>query len=62
MPDGLQQVAEINPFTTVSDAVRSFWINTPANSDRWVAFIEVFALIAIFAPLAVARYRTVAAK
>ncbi len=62
MPDGLQQVAEINPFTTVSDAVRSVWINTPANSDRWVAFIEVFALIAIFAPLAVARYRTVAAK
>jgi ABC-2 type transport system permease protein len=62
MPDGLQQVAEVNPFTTVSDAVRSFWIGTPPNTDRWMAFIEVFALIAIFAPLAVARYRSVAAK
>ena len=62
MPNGLQQVAEINPFTTISDAVRSFWIDTPANTDRWMAFIEVFALIAIFAPLAVARYRSVAAK
>jgi ABC-2 type transport system permease protein/oleandomycin transport system permease protein len=62
MPDGLRQVAEANPFTTVSDAVRSFWIGTPANTDRWVAFIEVFALIAIFAPLAIARYRSVAAK
>jgi ABC transporter DrrB family efflux protein len=62
MPDGLQQVAEANPFTTVADAVRSFWIDTPPATDRWVAFIEVFALIAIFAPLAVARYRSVAAK
>jgi ABC-2 type transport system permease protein/oleandomycin transport system permease protein len=62
MPNGLQQVAEINPFTTISDAVRSFWIDAPANSDRYMAFIEVFALIAIFAPLAIARYRKVAAK
>jgi ABC-2 type transport system permease protein/oleandomycin transport system permease protein len=62
MPDGLRQVAEANPFTTVSDAVRSFWIDTPPATDRWVAFIEVFALIAIFAPLAIARYRSVAAK
>jgi ABC-2 type transport system permease protein len=62
MPNGLQQVAEINPFTTISDAVRSFWIDAPANSDRYMAFIEVFALIAIFAPLAIARYRSVSAK
>jgi ABC-2 type transport system permease protein len=62
MPNGLQQVAEANPFTTISDAVRSFWIGTPAHTDRWMAFIEVFVLIAIFAPLAVARYRSVAAK
>jgi ABC transporter DrrB family efflux protein len=62
MPDGLQQVAEVNPFTTISDAVRSFWLGTPANTDRWMAFVWVFALIAVFAPLAVARYRRVAAK
>jgi ABC-2 type transport system permease protein/oleandomycin transport system permease protein len=62
MPDGLRQFAEVNPFTTISDAVRSLWIGTPANTDVWMSFIWCFALIAIFAPLAVARYRTVAAK
>jgi ABC transporter DrrB family efflux protein len=62
MPDGLRQVAEVNPFTTVSDAVRSFWLGTPAHTDRWMAFVWVFGMIAVFAPLAVARYRSVAAK
>jgi ABC-2 type transport system permease protein/oleandomycin transport system permease protein len=62
MPDGLRQVAEANPFTTVSDAVRSYWLGTPAHTDRWVAFIWVAVLIGVFAPLAIARYRSVAAK
>ena len=62
MPDGLRQFAEANPFTTISDAVRSLWIGTPANTDIWMAFIWCFVLIAVFAPLAVARYRRVAAK
>ena len=62
MPDGLRQVAEANPFTTISDAVRSYWLNTPPHTDRWMAFIWCAALIVVFAPLAVARYRSVAAK
>jgi ABC-2 type transport system permease protein len=62
MPDGLRQFAEANPFTTIADAVRSFWLGTPANTDRWMAFVWCFGLIAVFAPLAVARYRTVVAK
>ncbi len=62
MPDGLRQFAEANPFTTVSDAMRSLWLDTPANSDVWMAFVWCFVLIAIFAPLAVSRYRSVAAK
>ena len=62
MPDGLRQFAEANPFTTVADAMRSLWLGTPAHTDVWMAFVWVFALIAIFAPLAVARYRKVAAK
>jgi ABC transporter DrrB family efflux protein len=61
MPDGLRQFAEANPFTTWSDAIRSLWIDTPANSDVWMSFVWCFALIAIFAPLAVARYRRVTA-
>jgi ABC transporter DrrB family efflux protein len=61
MPDGLRQFAEANPFTTVADAVRSLWLNTPANSDIWMAFIWCAVLTTVFAPLAVARYRKVAA-
>ena len=62
MPDGLRQFAEANPFTTWSDALRSLWIGTPANTDVWMSFVWCFVLIAVFAPLAVARYRRVAAK
>jgi ABC transporter DrrB family efflux protein len=62
MPDGLRQFAEANPFTTISDAVRSLWIGTPAHTDVWMAFVWCVGLIAIFAPLAVARYRRVTAK
>jgi ABC transporter DrrB family efflux protein len=62
MPDGLRQFAEANPFTTWADAVRSLWLDTPANSDVWMAFVWCFALIAVFAPLAVARYRRVVAQ
>jgi ABC transporter DrrB family efflux protein len=62
MPDGLQQFAEANPFTTWADAIRSLWIGTPANTDVWMSFVWVVVLIAVFAPLAVARYRKVSAK
>ena len=62
MPDGLRQVAEVNPFTTFCDALRSLWLGTPANSDVWMSFVWCVALIAVFAPLAVRRYRKVAAR
>ena len=61
MPDGLRQFAEANPFTTISDAVRSLWLDTPANTDIWMAFVWCVVLTVVFAPLAVARYRKVAA-
>src|ERR671914_175127 len=62
MPDGLQQFAEANPFTTITDALRSLWLDTPANSDIWMAFVWCFAIIAVFAPLAIRRYRQVSAR
>jgi hypothetical protein len=33
-----------------------------AHTDVWMAFVWCLALIAVFAPLAVARYRRVAAR
>ena len=62
MPDGLRQFAEANPFTTFADALRSLWIGTPPHSDVWMAFVWCFVLIVVFAPLAVSRYRQVAAR
>jgi ABC-2 type transport system permease protein len=62
MPDGLQQFAEANPFTTITDALRSLWLGTPANTDVWMAFVWCFAFIAVFAPLAIRRYRQVSAR
>ena len=62
MPDGLRQFAEANPFTTIADAVRSLWLGTPAHSDVWMAFVWCTVLTLVFAPLAIKRYRTVAAK
>ena len=59
MPDGLRQFAEANPITTVVDAVRSLWLDTPAGSDIWMSFVWCAILIAIFAPLAIMRYRAV---
>jgi ABC-2 type transport system permease protein len=59
MPDGLKQFAEVNPITTVVDAVRHLWLSTPAHSDVWMSFVWCVILIAIFAPLAVRRYRVV---
>ncbi len=62
MPDGLRQFAEANPFTTITDALRSLWLNTPANSDVWMAFVWCAILVAVFAPLAVKRYRRVTVR
>ncbi len=62
MPDGLRQFAEANPFTTVADALRSLWLDTPANTDVWMAFVWCAVLLVIFAPLAARRYKQVAAK
>jgi ABC-2 type transport system permease protein/oleandomycin transport system permease protein len=62
MPDGLRQFAQANPFTTLTDAVRSLWLGTPAHTDVWMSVVWCVALVVVFAPLAVMRYRRVAAR
>ncbi|MGH2763338.1 MAG: ABC transporter permease [Thermoleophilaceae bacterium] len=57
MPSGLEEFAEANPFTTMTDAMRALWVDTPAGDDIWLAVVWCVGLIAVFAPLAVARYR-----
>jgi ABC transporter DrrB family efflux protein len=62
MPGALQWFAEINPFTIVVDAMRALWIGAPAGNSVWGAVVWSIVLIAIFAPLAVARYRRTTAR
>lgn len=62
MPASLEWFAEINPFTIVVDAMRALWLGAPAGNSVWGAVAWSFAIIALFAPLAVARYRRAAGR
>ncbi|HUB75338.1 MAG TPA: ABC transporter permease [Solirubrobacteraceae bacterium] len=60
MPAGLKDFAEVNPFTIVVDALRHLWLGAPAHNNVWAALAWSLAIVAVFAPLAVARYRRAA--
>jgi ABC transporter DrrB family efflux protein len=57
MPEPLKSFAEVNPFTVVVDAVRALWLGTPAHNYVWGSVVWSLVIIAVFAPLAVRRYR-----
>jgi ABC transporter DrrB family efflux protein len=60
MPSWLHAFAEVNPFTTVVDAMRSLWLGAPAGNSIWLSLLWTVGVVAVFAPLAVMRYRRVA--
>jgi ABC-2 type transport system permease protein/oleandomycin transport system permease protein len=62
MPTVLRAFANVNPFTVIVDATRSLWIGTPAHNYVWGSLVWSIAIIAVFAPLAVARYRRAAGQ
>jgi ABC-2 type transport system permease protein len=65
MPGWMQPVAEHQPITVMVNAVRSLTLGDPAlagldgSTAHWVTLSLLWsaALVAVFAPLAVARYR-----
>jgi ABC transporter DrrB family efflux protein len=60
MPSVLRAFAKVNPFTIIVDAMRHLWIGYPSGGNNvWGAVVWSFVIIAVFAPLAVARYRRV---
>jgi ABC transporter DrrB family efflux protein len=65
MPGWMQPVAENQPITAMTNAVRSLTLGDPAlaglshSTTHWivVSLLWAAALVAVFAPLAVVRYR-----
>jgi ABC transporter DrrB family efflux protein len=62
MPEPLKSFAEVNPFTIVVDAMRSLWVGGPAGNYVWGSVVWSLVILAVFAPLAVARYRRAAGQ
>jgi len=57
MPAAIEAFAEVNPFTTVVDAMRALWLGAPAGDAVWGAVAWSVGLIAVFSWLAVRLYR-----
>jgi ABC transporter DrrB family efflux protein len=62
MPAGLEEFAQANPVSQVVDAMRALWLGAPADNHIWLAVVWCFAIIAVFAPLAVSKYRKATAR
>ena len=67
MPTWLQPFAEWNPISTITSACRELWGNPnpfakagsfPAEKPILVSLIWIAVIVAVFAPLAVRRYRS----
>ena len=57
MPGWLQAWADINPVTVTVDAVRNLLLGRPAAADVAQALLWAAAILAVFVPVAVRRYR-----
>jgi ABC-type multidrug transport system permease subunit len=57
MPGWLEPIAENNPFTTMVDATRALFLDTPAGSDIWLSVTWSIGIALAFGTLAVWRYR-----
>jgi ABC transporter DrrB family efflux protein len=66
LPDWLQPIAEWNPTSTLTASLRDLWGNPnpfatdsfPSENPVLVTLVWVVVILAVFAPLAVRKYRT----
>ena len=57
MPGWLQAFVRVNPITFIVDATRGLMLGGPVGQHLWKAMVSLIAIVVVFAPLAVARYR-----
>ncbi|NJC68497.1 ABC transporter permease [Planosporangium thailandense] len=72
LPDWLRPVADWNPISSIALGVRDLWGNAPAGLARGsgfpaqhpvlLALLWSAAIVAVFVPLAIARYRRVSTR
>jgi len=57
MPGWLQEYNEVQPVSVTVEAARALALGGPTAGDVLKAVVCVIAIVAVFAPLAVLRYR-----
>ena len=57
MPAALQWFAEVNPFSITVNAIRALFIGDPAGNSIWEALAWSVGIAAVFAFLAVTKYK-----
>jgi oleandomycin transport system permease protein len=57
MPTGVRWLAEVNPVTNVTDAVRALLLGQPAGDAVLWAVAWIVGLLAVFVPLTVRSYQ-----
>jgi oleandomycin transport system permease protein len=60
MPSWLQVFANINPVTPMVDTIRALSLGTSVSSSLWKILAWEAAIILVFLPLALRRYRLLA--
>jgi oleandomycin transport system permease protein len=59
LPGWLQAWVKVNPVTALSDVSRSLILGGPVATSAWHALLWSAAIMAVFAPLAVRKYRRI---
>lgn len=57
MPGWLQAFAEISPVTVTVDSIRALVLGGPIWTHLWKSLAWIIAILAVFIPLAIGRYR-----
>jgi oleandomycin transport system permease protein len=60
MPSWLQVFANINPVTAMVDTIRALSLGMSVSSSLWKILVWEAAIILVFLPLALRRYRLLA--
>ena len=57
LPGWLQAWVKVNPVTALTDAARGLMLGGPVATPVWHTLVWILGIVAVFAPLAVRRYR-----